>query len=221
LTTTTADTTPPPAGGGRREPLMLPPGDTPIGPERQLSAPKEPTAKERYAARKAAQAEAARLKEIQDGIAKTDRELAAGTHKRRISKDDLDWLNADPRRKEIAYDPDLKTYRVEEAKLALAAEEAKVLPGPVSRATEPGTDLLDGSGAAWSAKATGPSATVESTAALIAGEALAGRRCLGDLRLMSMKEQAGVRTLIVDQLKGTKHAEIRFLPPGVEGIRPQ
>ncbi|GAB3904162.1 hypothetical protein GCM10029964_097270 [Kibdelosporangium lantanae] len=105
-----------------------------------------------------------------------------------------------------------------EARQAVAAEEAGVLSGPVTRATQPGTDIQDGAGVAWSVKGTGPSSTVESTAGLIAGEAAAGRPCLGDLRGMSMREQAGVRTLVADQLAGTTHAEVRFLPAGVDRI---
>ncbi|WP_143447031.1 hypothetical protein [Kibdelosporangium aridum] len=203
-------------------PRQLPAGEpTTIPPERQLGPGRPPTARERLEANRAARAEQARQAEIQEGIARVDRELAAGTHRRRISQDDLDWLNANPRHKEIAYDPDIGTYRVSEARQAIAAEESGVLTGPVSRSTAPGTDVLDGAGVAWSVKGIGPSSTVDSTANLIAGEALAGRPCLGDLRGMSMRDQAAVRTLVTQQLGTRTHAEIRFLPPGVERIRAQ
>jgi hypothetical protein len=211
----------PPAGGqpsGGPEPQPPTGEPTTVPPERQLPPPREPTARERLDARRAAQAEAARAQEIREGIARVDRELAAGTHRRRISQDDLDWLNADPRHKQIAYDPDIGTYRVSEARQALAAEQAHVLPGPVARSTQPGTDVLDGAGVAWSVKGTGPSATIESTVGLIAGESSAGRPCLGDLRGMSMREQAAVRTMLVDRLGSAPHAEVRFLPAGVDRI---
>jgi hypothetical protein len=198
-------------------------GDGPeiIAPERQLPAPRPPSAKERLAQRRAAQEETARLDEIRQGMERVDRELAAGTHGRRFGREDLDWLDADPRHKALAYDPDIKTYRVAEARQALAAEEARVLPGPVVRSTKPGADIIDGAGVGWSIKGTGPGATVESTAALIAGEAAAGRPCLGDLRAMSLREQAGVRTLVLDQLGEGTHAEVRFVPAGVERIPPR
>jgi hypothetical protein len=77
-----------------------------------------------------------------------------------LSREDLDWLNADPRHKRIAYDPDIGTYRVSEARQAIAAEQSRVLPAPVTRSTQPGTDLLDGAGVAWSVKGIGPSSTV-------------------------------------------------------------
>ncbi|MBP2324845.1 hypothetical protein JOF56_005230 [Kibdelosporangium banguiense] len=203
-------------------PRQLPAGEpATIPPERQLGPGQPPTARERLDAARAARAEQARQTEIQEGIARVDRELAAGTHRRRISQEDLDWLNASPRHKEIAYDPDIGTYRVSEARQAIAAEESGVLSGPVARSTAPGTDIMDGAGVAWSVKGTGPSSTVDSTAGLIAGEALAGRPCLGDLRGMSMRDQAGVRTLVTEQLGARPHAEIRFMPPGVERIRAQ
>jgi hypothetical protein len=195
---------------------QLPPGEpATIPPERQLPAP---SARTRLDARRAAQAEQARATAVREGIERVDQELAAGTHRRRFSQEELDWLNANPRHKEIAYDPDIGSYRVSEARQAIACEEAGVLPGPVSRSTQPGTDVLDGAGVAWSVKGTGPGSTVESTVDLIAGEAAAGRACIGDLRGMSMREQAAVRTMVVDRLAGTSHAEIRFLPRGVERI---
>jgi hypothetical protein len=198
---------------------QLPPGEpTTIPPERQLP---RPSARTRQDARRAAQAEQARAAEIREGIEQVDRELAAGTHGRRFSQEELDWLNANPRHKEIAYDPDIGSYRVSEARQAIACEEAGVLRGPVGRSTQPGTDVLDGAGVAWSLKGTGPSATVESTVDLLVGDAVAGRPCIGDLRGMGMREQAAVRTMVVDRLAGSSHPEIRFLPSGVERIPPR
>jgi hypothetical protein len=197
------------------------PQPTPIGPERQLSAP-DPKA-DRLAALKAAKdtakAEAARVTAIEEGIARTDKQLADGTHKYTISKEDQDWLNADPRHKQLAYDSDPKTYRVAEAKQALAAEESGVLPGPVRRSIEGGVDIIDGTGAKWSFKGTGRSATVDSTVALVLGEVTTQNvNCLADLRLMSMKEQVGVRNLLLEALARKPHAEVRFLPPEIVRI---
>lgn len=193
-------------------------GASPLGPERQLPPGRPATARERLETTRAARAARARAEVIEQGIRRVDGELAAGTHRRRFTRDDLDWLNASRRHKELAYDPDMGTYRVSEARQALAAEREGVLPRPVSRSTTPGTDFLDGAGTAWSLKGTGPGSTVESTAALIAGEVRAGRPCLGDLRGLSTREQAAVRTLLVRDLSGQAHAEVRFLPAGVARI---
>jgi len=189
-------------------------------PAPEPQAPKPQTAAEKLAAMRAARAEATRVQTIEDGIAKTDRELADGTHGYKISQEDRDWLNADPRHKRLAYDSDPKTYRVGEAKQALAAEESGALPGPVKRSIEDGIDMIDGGGGKWSFKGTGRSATVESTAGLVAGEAKAGKNCLGDLRLMGPKDQAAVRAEVVRQLAGKTHGEVRFLPPGLDRIPP-
>jgi hypothetical protein len=200
-----------PAPALPREPGWIP-------PERQLPPP---SVGSRDAARKAIRDERLRLAAIREGIERTDRALAAGTHPRRFSQADLDWLNADPRHKEIAYDPGPKTYRVSEARQALAAEKLGVIPGPVKRAIGSGEDILDGDGVPWSFKGTGPRPDVEYTVDLAVAEARNGARTVLDLRLMSMREQAAVRTMIVERLAGTSHPEIRFVPPGVERIAPR
>ncbi len=76
---------------------------------------------------------------------------------RTLSSGDRAWLNADPRRKELAYDPDTKSFKVREAQAALRAEERGVLRGPVTRAIDSsgrsrGGDVIDGNGRAWDVK---------------------------------------------------------------------
>jgi hypothetical protein len=201
---------------------QLPAGEPTTGARaRQLEAGRLPTPRERLTAQRVAQADAARQTQISEGIERVDRELVAGTHSRRFSAEERAWLNASRRHKEIAFDPDIGTYRVTEARQAMAAEETGVLSGPVVRSTVAGTDIMDGAGKSWSFKGTGPSSTVESTADLVAGEALAGRPCVADLRAMSMRDQAAVRTMLVQRLAGHSHLEIRFLPRHVDRILAQ
>lgn len=76
---------------------------------------------------------------------------------RKLSDEDEAWLAADERRRELAFDPAKKQFNVEEAKVALKAEEQGLLTLPVKRGTGPdgkeiGDDLVDGNGVKWDAK---------------------------------------------------------------------
>ncbi len=183
--------------------------------------PRPMTAAEKMAARKAAAEEANRVSQIQQGIERVDRELAAGTHKVRLSPGEVEWLNASPRHKQLAYDPAIKSYRVAEARQALAAEESGVLPGPVVRSIKDGEDMIDGAGVSWSFKAGTGEATVDSTVTKIVDEARRGQNCFSDLRTMSATDQATVRALVLQRLGQGSHAEVRFLPLSVDRIPPR
>jgi hypothetical protein len=189
---------------GHGEEPRIPGGEEP-------PVPKTPA--EKLAELRARQAAAAQQKLMEEGIAKVDAEIAAGT--RHFTPEELEWLNADPRHKMLAYDPDIKSYRVSEGKDALRVEGSGVLDGPLERSTSGGTDFRDVHGQDWSFKSNGPSSTVETVTSDLVGEALAGRRVVGTLDGMSAADQAAVRAAVAARLDGVPHAEVRFYsPPG-------
>jgi len=64
------------------------------------------------------------------------------------------WLEVDRRRLELAFDPDTKRFRIEEAQAILAAEERNLIKPPVRRAfnehrSSGGADYIDGDGRYW------------------------------------------------------------------------
>lgn len=190
-------------GGGEGEP-HLPGGEEP-------PVPKTPA--ERLAELRARQAAARQQQLMEEGIAKVDAEIAAGT--RTFTPEELAWLNADPRHKMLAYDPDIGSYRVSEAQAALRVEGAGVLDGPLERSTGGGTDFRDVHGTEWSFKSYGPASTVQSMTDQLVGEALAGRPVVGTMDGMSAADQAAVRAAVAARLDGVPHAEVRFYsPPG-------
>ena len=74
-----------------------------------------------------------------------------------LSPADRDFLNANPRAKELAYDPDTKSFKPDEARAALQAEKDGTLKGPVSRDIDSsgrggGGDYVDGDGKVWDVK---------------------------------------------------------------------
>lgn len=175
--------------------------------------PTTPTARERLDARKRAKAEADELAAIDEGIKKLDDDIAKG--KKSVPKEDLDWINADPtgRRKQLAYDPATKLYRANEARAALAAEEAGILPKPVRRTTDPANDFVDGSGKGWNHKGTGPGETVAQAADTVVANARAGTNVLADQAGMSAAQRALVRAKVASDLARTPgHGEVRFVP---------
>lgn len=179
---------------------------------------RKPTPAERYQAMKARRAEGARAQEIQDGIQRVDQELAAGTHNRPIPREDLDWLSADPRRKQLAYDDAIGSYRVSEARAALVAEQQGVLPRPVTRTVrEPSADFIDGAGTRWSHKGTVPDTTVAEAVDTIVREAATGRNTLGDLLSMDPAKAALVRARVRLRLARIPDAgQVRFVSRGPE-----
>jgi hypothetical protein len=177
-----------------------------------VEAPRLP-AHERQAQRRAAQARAARVAEIQRGVDAMDALIAADRYPIRISQNDLDFLNADPRHKALAYDPAVNLYRPEEARQALDAEATGVLDGPVERAIEPGADFIDIHGRGWSFKGTGPLDTVPDVVNRIATGAGAGRDVVGYIRDLNPADQGAVRQGVADRLQGRQGLpEVRYVP---------
>jgi len=172
------------------------------------------TAAERLAANRAAAAQQKLAKELEEGIAAADRSITSGKPKRRISAEDVAWLNQDPRRKQIAYDPDIGFYRVGEARAALACEEQGILPRPVTRSAEPGLDLQDGQGRGWSHKGTQTGAAdIEETVTLVIGEAEGGKPVIADFARADPGAMADAAGRVRARLAAlAHHGEVRFLP---------
>lgn len=90
------------------------------------------------AVRRAAE-EAERRRVLRERMAETDRK---GRYAE-LPQTEREWIEADPRRKELAFDPDKGRYKVDEAKTALAAEEAGFVPSPVRRALQHNRAVLN------------------------------------------------------------------------------
>lgn len=101
----------------------------------------------------AARREAARQAELDQGVRNAEK---AGKMKD-LSPADRAWLDSDPRAKQLAYDPDTKSFKPDEARAALQAEKEGTIPGPVKRdyvqgGGSSGGDVVDGAGKAWDVK---------------------------------------------------------------------
>ena len=99
--------------------------------------------------------ESARQKALNEAIDKAD----SSGKLDKLSDEDRAWLESNPRHKELAIDPDGDgSYRVEEAKAALQAEQEGTIAAPVRRATkeadpsEAGADFIDGDDKTWDHK---------------------------------------------------------------------
>lgn len=105
---------------------------------------------------KAKRAEAEAQKKLQEGI--KDAEANGKLQKIKDKNvDDYNWLESNPRNKELAYDPDTKSFKVEEGRAALKAEQDGLLKPPVKRAIDEsgrsrGGDYIDGNGKYWDVK---------------------------------------------------------------------
>jgi hypothetical protein len=155
---------------------------------------------------------------LDEQMAAIDKEIAAGTHKKTFTKAELDWLNADPRNKRLAFDPDIGTYRVQEAQDILAAEAQGVVPAPVKRSTRGGEDFVDGDGKGWSHKGTRGDATIDTAVDKATTDALAGRNCVCDLSGLSGTDARSAADEIGKALLKGPHAEVRFVPPALGRI---
>ncbi|MEQ9503475.1 MAG: DUF4157 domain-containing protein [Deltaproteobacteria bacterium] len=127
-----------------------------------------------------------RQKKLDEGIARAD--------KKKLDPADRTWLDADPRRKELAYDPATDSYKIEEAKAALRAEKAGILDRPVKRAVdesgrEMGSDYIDGKGVEWDHK------DFREGVAGVEAKVKQGERILVDLDGASAHEKAALRAL--------------------------
>jgi hypothetical protein len=134
--------------------------------------------------------------------------------------DDLDpadrlWLEADLRRKELAYDPDTKSFKVKEAKAALKAEQDGVLDPPVTRGIDErgnsqGADYLDGKGKPWDVKDASASADqIVDVAAPKGGKP--GENVLVDCSGLTPAQQKALENEIKNNLKPGS-GEVRFVP---------
>jgi hypothetical protein len=95
--------------------------------------------------------ERARLRELKKF--KRDQAERAGKHKQpHVSKEEEEFLAQNERNRELAYDPATDSFKPGEARAALAAEADGILQPPVTRATDPALDFLDGNGVPWDAK---------------------------------------------------------------------
>jgi hypothetical protein len=88
-------------------------------------------------------------RQLQEGIKKAE----ASGKLDELKQLDRDWLNADPsgRRKELAFDPDRKSFKVDEARVALQAEKDELVDSPLRRAIDErggsqGGDYIDAKG---------------------------------------------------------------------------
>jgi hypothetical protein len=73
------------------------------------------------------------------------------------SIDDYNWLNQDPRRKELAFDPDTKSFKVNEARAITEAEKQGLIERPTKRGIfddgkSRGADYIDANGIEWDMK---------------------------------------------------------------------
>ena len=186
------------------------------------------TPRERLDARNAARAEQARAQAVREGVEQTERAIREGTYRRELSPSDRAWLEEGlltaehqpggpriTRNKELAYDPDLKGYRVNEARAAIAAEQQGVLPRPVRRATETAVDFVDGAGAKWNHKGTGPGETiadaVADTLARTRQYGAHGVGILADFTGLGKVGAAIARLRVIAQLP--PGAQVRFVGP--------
>ncbi len=148
------------------------------GPDAQNGMAETPDAgkvegtKPSLAERRRAQKEAARQREvdaqIDKGIKRADSYLEGQLSKARAKGDDAavqrleaqkNWLDENPRNRELAYDPDKGTYSINETQSALRAEEAGLVKGPLKRDIDvnggsSGGDFIDADGKVWDHKFT-------------------------------------------------------------------
>ncbi len=102
---------------------------------------------------KAKRAEAEAQKKLQEGIKDAEKRPSY----KKLPEADRKWLESDPRHKELAFDPDQKKFKIEEAKAALEAERSGVIKGPLKRAIDDtgssrGDDYIDAGGRGWDVK---------------------------------------------------------------------
>ncbi len=155
---------------------------------------------------KRVQLDQARISKLNEGIAELDADITSG--KVVVDPADLTWLNADPRRKELAFDFATKRYKIQEAKIALEAEKAGVLKAPVRRPADIDPDIIDGNGFGWDVKSYEPGSTPEAIAADLLKYAK-GEDILADLTGLSVADRTKVESLVKAGL-GSDHKQIKF-----------
>ncbi len=157
---------------------------------------------------KAKRAEAEAQKKLQEGI----KEAEAKGKIKKLPEADRKWLESDPRHKELAYDPDQKNFKIDEAKAALKAEQDGVLKPPVRRAINKyggggGDDFVDGAGKFWDVKK-GIDAKGNLTSDKILESLKSGESVLVDTKGMTQAEIQKLKGTILTQLP---NADIKFI----------
>ena len=148
-----------------------------------------------------ARREATRQAELDDAVKNAE---AAGKLDD-LSKADRDFLNSDPRAKKLAYDPDTKSFKPDEARAALGAEAEGSIPGPVQRdyvqgGKSSGGDIVDGNGKPWDVKKASAGADKITEVAASKG-GTPGENVLVDASEMSAAERAALRSDLASKTK--------------------
>jgi len=173
-------------------------------------APPEKSAREKLAERR----ELARQAKLKKDVA--DAESAGKLDK--LDPADRDWLNEDPtgRRKELAYDPDTKSFKPNEARAALRAEQDGTLKAPVKRAysddgSSGGADYVDGDGTPWDVKdASAGADSIAEVAAPKGGQP--GENVLVDCSNMSAADQQALQADIASRPSPPGTGQVTFVP---------
>lgn len=130
------------------------PPEPPKPPKPPGDGEQVPDPKKRYEEMRRKAKEQERLKALREKRLKAE---AKGKNKQPyVSKEEEDWLAANERNRDLAYDPATDSFKVDEAQAALKAEQEGLLSG-VTRGSNPsglegGADFIDGAGKAWDAK---------------------------------------------------------------------
>jgi hypothetical protein len=124
----------------------------------------------------------------------------------KLPNDQQGWLKADStgRRERLAFDPDVKRFKVEEAKVALQAEKDGVVLNPVRRAinetgSSGGGDYIGADGKYWDVKSAG-----------------GGANKIVDSANPDIARSKGAENVLVD-CSGMSKAEIQALKAEVDG----
>jgi hypothetical protein len=128
---------------------------------------------------------------------------------------DRTWVDADPRHKDLAYDPDQKKFKVEEGRASLQAEKDGILDGPVIRSIDEhggggGGDYFDGKGKLWDLKDARDGAQAIADAANPKG-GQPGENILVDCSNFTVSQQKALERAIKRRLKAGS-SEVRFVP---------
>lgn len=133
---------------------------------------------------------------------------------RQLKKDfpeDYNWLQQSPRHKELAFDPDTKVFKIEEAKAAIKAEEQGVLQSPVRRGIHAdggtrGDDYFDGNGIAWDVK----DARLKDIDDIVR-KAAGGENILIDGHNVSKAQFDSLKTAVEAKLPSNAKGRVRFV----------
>jgi len=181
-------------------------------PDDPATSPAEETPAQRLARRKAENLENSRQKSHQEGMDDADRKGKFAA----LSDDDQNFLNEDPKNKALAYDPDTKSYKPDEARTARQAESDETVKGPVRRAdgalnpSEQGADYVDGDNKPWDVK------DASHGADNIANNAKSGENVLVDGNDLSPADRSQLQKDINQRLANDPNAgDVRVVgPPG-------